>query len=125
MRYFILLCATIFSTAAFASSGGGGISSAPARVVDQNYEAGKNIYAGRSDAYGKVEFCVTDAESSEKVKVSRKSLKAHKGSNVQDFAANLYDCNASDELIAQKLAPHDMNLVLYYLNKRYKLKLEN
>ena len=125
MRYFLLLCVTIFSTAAFASSGGGGISSAPARVVDQNYEAGKNIYAGRSDIYGKVEFCITDAESSEKVKASRKSLAAYKGANVQDFAASLYDCNASDELIAQKMTPEDMNLVLYYLNKRYKLKLEN
>jgi len=127
MKYFMILCLTFFTSAAFASGGGGGGSSynAPARVIDQNYEAGKNIYNGRSDAYGKLKFCVVDATTSEKVAIKRATVKPYKGKTVLGFAENLYDCNNPEEQMIQQLDPNDMNLVLYYLNKRYKLKLEN
>lgn len=125
MKYFLILCLAIFSTSVLASGGGGYTSPQPARVVDQSYEAGKNIFAGRNDAYAGVEFCINDAESSEKVKVTRGSLAAHKGTSVQDFADSLYNCNAPEQPLIAQMAGEDLNTVLYYLNKRYKLKLEN
>lgn len=128
MKYFVILCLTIFSTSVLASSGGGGYSrSAPPaqRTVDQAYETGKNIFAGRNDAYAGVKYCINNAETSEKVKVTRSSLKPHKKSNLQDFASNLYDCNAPEQPLISTMATQDMNMLLYYLNKRYRLKLEN
>jgi len=117
MKYFTILCLTIFS-------GGGGYS-APARVVDQNYEAGKNIYNGRSDAYGKLKFCVVNTVTGDKVPLKRSVLKPYKKTTVLTFAENLYDCNNPEQQMIQNLDANDMNLVLYYLDKRYKLKLKN
>lgn len=114
-----------FASSTLASTGGGGISSSPKRVVDQAYEAGKSIYTGRNEVYGKLKFCINDTASAEKAKVTRKTLKAYKGTNIQEFAANLYNCDAPEQQIYKQLDSEDMNLVLYYLNKRYKLKLEN
>lgn len=132
MKYFLALCLTFFTSVAFASGGGGGggggsySGGAPKRVVDQNYETGKNIFRGRNDLYADLKICVNDSATSEVVKISRRSLKPYKGSTVSDFAANLVDCNAEERVqITDKVAIEDMNLVLYYLNKRYRLKLEN
>ena len=125
---FIFRRAAICSLPAVEIGGGGGGSSygsAPTRTIDQNYEAGKNIFTGRSDTYGKLKFCVLNQETSEKVAVKSRTLKSFKRTNAADFANSLYHCDNPDQPITATLANADMNLVLYYLNKRYKLKLEN
>ncbi len=124
MKYLILLSIMTLGSSVFAS-GGGGFSggSSSGRSVDQIYEAGKHIYSGRNKTYGKLKICVVDENAAEKVKIKGKIMKTYKGKKLAELAHNLFDCQNPDQKILSLLSPNDMNLVLYYLNKRYKLKL--
>lgn len=123
-----LAASVLFITNANASGGygggggGGGFSNAPApRQVDTVYETGKAIYNGRQSGEPSLSYCVVSA--GEKVPVKRKSLKEYKKTSYNTLAANLYDCDEPDTLIAKKLTRDSMLYVLYYLNKRHKLNL--
>ena len=126
--------AVIFSGAALASGGGGGGGggfgggslggSAPApRPVDQTYEVGKAIYNGRADSAPKLSYCVK-GEGNEMVPLKGKTAKEYKRATYNDFANALYNCDVPENRIAQELEREDFLYVLYYLNKRHKLKLE-
>lgn len=131
MRYLTLFFLFI-STSVFASGGGGygggfsgsGVNS---RSVDRLYEAGKSIAKGRNKTYGKLKICVVDTQTEEleKVKIKSKTMKPYKGKTLVELANNLYDCENPEQPIFKVLSRDDMNLVLYYLNKRYKLKLSS
>lgn len=119
--FFVLNCAAYAS-----GSGGYGSNNTSSRLeprpVDPTYELGKSIYLGRSGAE-KIKYCIDNGK--EKIKLKTKTIKPFKGANVKSLAAKLYDCNKPDVQIAQKLNQNDFNLVMYYLNKRYKLKLSH
>lgn len=129
MRYLMLFFLTVFTYSAIASSGGGygggnlGLGS-NTRTVDQAYEAGKNLFNGRNKTYEKFKICVIDLESNDKVKIKSKTIKPYKGKKARELAYNLYSCDDSERQVVNVLSRNDMNLVLYYLNKRYKLKLQ-
>ncbi len=138
MQRFLLLvlasAAMIFqSSFSFASGGGGGggfrggggsfgggIQSRQ-RQVDQTYEAGKAIYKGRAKGEPSLEYCI--AVDGEKIPLERKSIKAYKQATYNDFAKGLYRCDQPETLIAESLTRDSLLYVVYYLNKRHKLKL--
>lgn len=128
-RAIVLISAVLLSASALASGGyggGGGYSGGSgfkSRPVDQAYEYGKSVYKGRNKAYGKIKYCITSEDGAEKVKLKRGSLKPYKGGTFADLAGNLYNCDAPDTAIKDILSLNDLQHVLYYLNKRYKLKL--
>ena len=131
MRYLMLFFLTVFTYSVTASSGGGyggggglGLGSS-GRAVDQAYEAGKNLFNGRNKTYEKFKICVIDLESNDKVKIKSKTIKPYKGKKAAQLAYALYRCDDSDEQIIDVLSQTDLNLVLYYLNKRYKLQLSS
>lgn len=106
------------------SGGGGGFSSSsrsPQRQVDQNYEVGKSIYTGRARGEPSLEYCIV--VEGEKVPVGRKSIKGFKQATYNDFASSLYRCDEPEELISESLTRDSLLYVVYYLNKRHKLKL--
>lgn len=108
--------------------GGGGSyrqpsSSAPVRKVDQTYEYGKALFQGRISGVEKREFCV-DVDG-EKVALKRSSVKNYKGGSYQELANALYDCNQPEQKIGLDMSSDNFQFVLYYLNKRYRLKLSN
>lgn len=130
----VLSTAVVFSGSAFASGGGGGGGGgfgggsfgggAPQpRPVDQTYEVGKAIYNGRTDNAPKLSYCVRNEEG-EMVPLKGKSAKQYKRSTFNDFANALYNCDVPENRIAQELEREDFLYVLYYLDKRHKLKLE-
>jgi hypothetical protein len=129
MKYLIMLSLIMFGSSVLASGGGGyrgggGISGDySSRSVDEIYEAGKHIYNGRNKTYEKLKICVVDEAAAEKVKIKSKIMKTYKGKKLELLAHNLFDCKNPEQKILGLLTPDDMNLVLYYLNKRYKLKL--
>ena len=103
--------------------GGGGFTPAPQRKVDQTYEVGKAIFTGRAKGEPSLEYCI--AVEGEKVPVKRKSIKAYKEATYNDFARGLYNCDEPDKLVADSLTRDSLLYVVYYLNKRHKLKLRS
>jgi len=130
----VLSTAAILSGTAFASGGGGGgggggfggggFGGTPqARPVDQTYEVGKAIYNGRGQNTPKLSYCVK-GEGDEIVPLKGKTAKQYKRATYNDFANALYNCDVPENRIAQELEREDFLYVIYYLNKRHRLKLE-
>lgn len=133
------LSTILFSTAlalssgsVFASGGGGGGSygggsygggQVQQRQVDQTYEVGKAIYKGRQSGVARISYCVASGEL--KLPVKSKSLKTYKKTTYNNLAENLYNCDKPDSLVASELSKDNLLYVLYYLNKRYNLKLSS
>ena len=117
----VMFAAPVFASGGGSYGGGGGLSAPQPRAVDRAYEYGKAIYQGRVKEVGKIQYCVKQGE--ETVKLKRGSLKPYKGGTVNDLAQNLYDCKMPEDRIADRMSQKNLQFVLYYLNKRYKLKL--
>jgi len=126
----ILVSCLSISTFAFSSSGSYGGSSRGGdygdsrqyrKPIDQNYELGKAVYKGTGNR-AKLQYCIDNG--SDKVKLKSKSAKSFKRKSVNDFAAALYHCDKPDTRIASSLNRQDLAAVVYYLNKRYRLKLK-
>ncbi|MFK8019786.1 MAG: hypothetical protein AB8B86_08470 [Pseudomonadales bacterium] len=127
----VVLIACLSSTTVLGSGGGGGIGSRgglggsdqSSRPIDQVYEYGKSIITGRHTDYRKLKVCIVHSDSQEKVKLKRKTAKAYKESSADLFANSLYICDKPEVLLRTELAHNDLLSALYYLNKRYALKL--
>lgn len=126
----VLLPAAVLSTSlAYASGGGGGGSSFPRdlpqpRQVDQLYEQGKQIYKGRGQDAVKIKYCVKQQNGKFK-KLKGSTAKPFRDGVSIDFASALFDCADHDRLALSTVANDRVPLVLYYLNKRYRLNLQN
>jgi len=91
-------------------------------VVDQAYEAGKAVYTGRKSGTPKLSYCLREGEQF--VALKRKTIKQHKKGSYSSLAANLVNCDDPSFSVKEQLGRQDFLYVLYYLDKRYKLKLE-
>ena len=126
-KFQLLLIAAgmLISHGALASGGvnlGSGPSSAP-RVVDETYEFGKSVFKGRVAGAEKIKYCVmVDGEVK---KLKRSTAKAYREGSFRDFAVALIDCNAPDRQALTTMDREHVPLVLYYLNKRFKLNLSD
>ncbi len=107
------------------SAGGFGNSSSsrPARQVDQTYEVGKAIFKGRQAGEPSLQYCVV--ADGEKVPLKRSTVKGYKNTTYDNLANSLYQCDQPEKLVAQGLTRDSLLYVLYYLNKRHKLKLKS
>ena len=122
-----ILVATLALTASstlLASSGGGfntgGFSS---QRIDQQYELGKSYYKSPLADGTRLEYCVQDG--SELKKLSRKSVRPFKNGPVSNFVSSLYNCADPATKIADAVPADQGDAILYYLNKRFKLRLTN
>ncbi|MBT8138978.1 MAG: hypothetical protein KJP25_04360 [Gammaproteobacteria bacterium] len=90
---------------------------------DENFIAGKQIYLGQSgDA--RIRFCLAADEQAPRIPLSRKSLRPYRSMPVTAFVKVLYDCDDAKTHALQKLSPEEAGLVVYYLNRQYKLRLK-
>ncbi len=106
------------------ASGGGGFNQGfSQRKVDKLYEEGKSYYKARVDNGDVLSYCVKTGE--ELTKLSKRSLRALRGSNSQTLASSLYNCNKPEQSVVEVVGQEKMPAVIHYLNKRYKLKLSN
>lgn len=121
----VLLPVTAFASGggSYGGGGGGGSSYQPARQVDQTYEVGKAIFNGRQSGYPKISYCVVSGE--QKLPVKSKTLKPYKGQSYNEFASHLYNCDNPDSLVSSELSSDGLLHILYYLNKRYKMRLKS
>lgn len=110
------------SAGAHASSGGGfSASDIARRNVDQTYEQGKAYYRERLADGTQLEYCVKNG--SELSKLSRRSVSAFKRGPASAFVDSLYSCAQPDTKISELIAADKGQAILYYLNKRFKLRL--
>jgi len=91
------------------------------RQVDQTYEVGKAIFKGRQNGVARISYCIASGEV--KLPVKSKTIKAYKKTTYDELAKNLYNCDKPDSLVANELSKDNLLYVLYYLNKRYSLRL--
>ena len=107
----------------FSGAGSSGGIGPPTRVVDEVYEFGKSVYKGRVKGAEKIKYCVkVDGEVK---KLKRSTAKAYKEGPARDFALALIDCESPDRLALTTMPREHVPIVLYYLNKRFKLKLSD
>ena len=120
---FLLLGSAASITLASGTSGGIGRTYGSQDYVDHAYEQGKAVFQGRATGVDKRRYCVDTG--TEKVKLKRSSLKPFKKGTAKALALALYDCDQPDLPIYQTLSAENLPYVLYYLNKRYRLKLKD
>ena len=107
---------------------------------DKMYFAGKNIYLGKGK-HNKYNYCIPKVakdkvlvneesysidtvRASEKIKLKTKTIAAYRGLTVNEFANVLFDCDNPNKMILNKLEKEDAGLVIYYLNSKYRLRLQ-
>lgn len=115
----------LVASATVLASGGGGFSAggSSSQRVDQQYELGKNYYKSSQANGSRLEYCVKDNKGIKKL--SRRSVKQFKKGSVDKFVDSLYNCAAPDQKIADVVSDEQGTAILYYLNKRFKLRLSN
>lgn len=85
------------------------------------YERGKSLFKGRDQRFGKINYCVQVGD--ELKKVNKKSIQSFEGASSKKLADNLYNCDVPDQKIQTVFNNVDMTALVFYLNKRNKLKL--
>jgi len=124
-----LLTLTLTSLVTFSgtslASGGGGFDTSgfSSQRIDQQYELGKSYYSANQPNGSQLQYCVK--KGSELNKLSRRSVRSFKRGPASAFIDSLYNCNNPNERIADLVADDQGDAILYYLNKRFKLRLSN
>ncbi len=94
------------------------------RPVNQRYEHGKSLIKGSKSPYKGMKLCIdTKTEENNLQKFKAKYLKTYKEGKAQALARDIVVCSDSRKLL-DVMERNDAVSVLYYLNKRYKLKLQ-
>jgi len=122
----LFVMSTVFASGSRSGGSGGfssGSSSRSARTAeDITYDYGKSIFTGRNIRYGRIKYCVPkDANNLSKVKKS--TLKPFVGGLAEDFTNSLYNCDNPGQRIDTVMRKADLSALVFYLNKRYKLRL--
>ncbi len=118
------ICLLLGSSIVSASGGGGYNDNSFAQPrVDRLYEEGKSYYKAKLADGTRLEYCIKG--DSGLTKLSRKSVKPFKRGSSAEFVNSLYSCADPNVRIADAVPANQGNAILYYLNKRFRLKLKS
>lgn len=118
----IFIASIFMSQLALASSGDYRKKPSAQHKVDKQYELGKSYYRAAQADGTRLEYCVKDGDSL--TKISRRSVKPFKSGLVSNFTDSLYSCADPSMKIFDVVANDQSDAILYYLNKRFKLRLK-
>lgn len=119
----IFLISTMFaSSLALASGEHSAGSTASTQTNDPAYADGQAIFKGRKGGTKALAYCVD--VNGDKRKIKARTIQQYKGQTSSALVAGLYDCNQPDTLISQQITQNDLNAVVHYLDRRYKLALQ-
>jgi len=110
----------------YGSSGGYGNTSGSTyqpKKVDENYEYGKSLFKNTVQGSEKIKYCLVS--EGEPVKIKSKAIKTFKGKTSTALANAIVNCKDTNKTLSSYLKDNESAYVLYYLNKRYKLKLDS
>ncbi len=110
------------NTLAFGPVGGVGQSNARTMLrVDEYFLNGKKIASSRDTSIGKITLCLKSDNGA--VKLKRKTLAPYIGATTDDFINSIHECDKPEVPISERLGKDNTAYIVYYFNKRYKLKL--
>lgn len=99
------------------------------RLDSPVYALGKSIYYGRSRKARGLKVCLLVPEEGNEalksVRLSRKVLKPFKNGPIVNLTTRLVDCRKPKSHIALILDQKDFLALMYFMNKRFHLKLES
>ncbi len=95
----------------------------PSAPVDARYERGKGLLKGAKAPYKGIKFCISTDNAEKPVqKIKRKLIKTYKSTSANILASKIVTCD-DGKLLLEVMNKTDAINLLYYLNKRFKLKL--
>ena len=115
--------------------GGGGYGSpspANSRLSDPLYDVGKSLYQGRNRRHRGLQICLLETPANERstkkatdqVPLSRKHIRGHRNSTVLELTTQMVRCGEPETAITSVLSTSDLEALLHFLNKRYRLRLK-
>lgn len=120
----MFMSAAVFASGSGSYSGGSSAGGGSQKKTDPIYEYGKKLFKGKVKKYSKVKFCLVDDTQESGVKsIKGKTIKPFKGQSYQQLAEQLRNCDDGTQTGLSILERDDMLSLLYFLNKRYRLKL--
>lgn len=127
LRHSLLLVGLLTLTGpvvSVASGGGGFDENAGAQPkIDKLYELGRSYFKAKQADGNKLKYCIKSETGLKKL--SRKSVRPFKKQLKSQFIESLYSCVNPQDRIFDVIAEDRRDAVLYYLNKRYKLRLKD
>ena len=107
---------------------GGGFNS-DGLTLDEAYILGKSIYLGRNKKLRSLRVCLNMSKGADEaptvVRPSRDVLKKFVGRPITVLTTRLIDCGDPTSQIALTLAPNDFRALVYYMNKKFRLRLKS
>jgi len=98
-------------------------------AIDSVYALGKSIYMGDGQRVRGLTVCLSvyekDDDGPRAVRISRDVLKPFKGRPVIALATRLVDCEAPSSQVALLLDRVEFRALVYFLNKRFRLRLKS
>lgn len=111
--------------------GGGDLGRRPTSRTDTVYERGKRVARGRAASNRGFKVCLAKevdagaeiASVREAEALNRRSLRPYRDGRRASLVEHLVDCKDVDVLARAELSTTDMDALVHYLNKRFKLDL--
>lgn len=97
--------------------------------LDPTYVLGKSIYMGKGNKVRGLRVCLSvydeEDDSLKAVRLSRKVLKPFRGRPIIELTVRLIDCKAPKSQVALILDRTEFRALVHFMNKRFRLRLEN
>lgn len=123
----------IIAPAIWASGGGGGGGGVfvpgghdrftPNPGVDQPYEYGKAMLAGRLPKFRSTKFCLANMDRTKVTRLSGGTVRVFRGRAANTLYNAITDCNQPQLDIMDIADPQEAQALVHYLNNRYNLNL--
>lgn len=122
--FFLTVFSISISSSVFANGGGGFGGIENETPVDKYYDLGESYFKSRSADGSRLEYCVLTRNSGLK-KLSRRSVRSFRNGEESVFVDKLLHCDEPAVKIVEIVPDEERDAILYYLDKRFKLRLKN
>jgi len=93
------------------------------------YILGKSIYHGRGKRVPGLRICLSvydeEADAAKAVRLSRKVLRPFRGQHITSLTLRLVGCEAPISQVALILSRTEFRALVYFMNKKFRLRLES
>ena len=99
------------------------------RLDNSAYILGKSIYQGKGKNVPGLRICLSDYDDEEDapkaVRLTRKALRPFRGRHITALTSRLVDCEAPTSQVALILNRVEFRALVYFMNKKFRLRLES
>jgi hypothetical protein len=99
------------------------------RLSNSAYILGKSIYQGRGKKVPGLGICLSvydeETDAAKAVRLSRKELRPFRGQHITALTSRLVDCEAPTSQVALILSRTEFRALVYFMNKKFRLRLKS